>query len=301
MKLRPPTRGDCGPGAAVWPHGTCRRLDVPTLPTVTAPTVEPPPLPAPSLPAPTLPAPTVPAPAPTVTTPPSLPAHPRRRCPRRRAHPAPAPTPVSQVTETVQSAANAADGDGRRGGRIDRRHCRRRGRIGERNRRAAHRRSGGGVPGGYFPADPASAAPMPVSRVPIVASSRAETHRARSGRSARAGSSSASSPTSAAGSRCPSCRSAPPVVAWARSRSTRRGVNLIRFNGRLGKRWLELRVRCSSHRRCGSDSPSLPGVRRARRRAAAEHLPRGRGGAAQAARFRSGQPRPVPPTARPCR
>ena len=62
MKLRPVrARPDRGPGSPGWAYGACRRLDVPTLPTVTAPTVEPPPLPAPSLPGPTLPAPTVPA------------------------------------------------------------------------------------------------------------------------------------------------------------------------------------------------------------------------------------------------
>ena len=197
---------------------------------------------------------------------------------------------VSQVTETVQSATNAVTGGtagaaagstaGTAGGAVE---------IGERNRRAAHRRSGRRRPAGTSRrirsecgADAGLARP---DRRQLLE----RKHRARSGRSARGivlGFVSYERGRLA----LPVVQISPPVVAWARSRSSRRGVNLIRFNGGSVSAAPRRHVRARHHRRCGSDSPSLPGVRRARSAPAAEHLPRGRGGAAQAARFRSGQP-----------
>ena len=219
-------------------------LEVPTLPTVTAPTVEPPPLPAPSLPAPTLPAPTptVPAPAPTVTTPPSLPA-PTPTLPTTTSSssaPAPAPSsPASQVTQTVQSATSAVTG-GTAGAAAGSTAGTAGGVVGSASGTAEPRTgaTAGAVPGGYF-AGGASAAPMPVSRVPIVASS-----------------SSGNAPSAKRPKRprkivlgfvsyqrgrlalpvvqiSPVCRRAGTIGVNARP-----GVNLIRFNGRLGKRWL---------------------------------------------------------------
>ena len=264
MKLRPVSLVLLGAlGAAVGLTAPAAALDVPTLPSVTAPTVEPPPLPAPTLPAPTVPAPTlpaptptVPAPTPTVTTPPSLPA-PTPSVPTTTSSPsapAPAPSapaPVSQVTQTVQSTATTAAGTatgaagtatgtagttagtagttaGTAGGGAT-------GSVEPRTGAAA-----GAAPGGYFAGGAAaSAAPMPVSRVPIVASS-----------------SSGNGPSAKRPKRprkivlgfvsyergrlalpvvqiSPVCRRAGTIAVNAR-----RGVNLVRFNGRLGKRWL---------------------------------------------------------------
>jgi hypothetical protein len=258
-------------GAAVGLTAPASALEVPTLPSVTAPTVEPPPLPAPTLPAPTVPAPTVPAPTvpaptptptvpaptPTVTTPPSLPA-PTPTLPTTTSSPsapAPAPSapaPVSQVTQTVQSTATTAAGTatgatgtaagtagttagtagttaGTAGGAAT-------GSVEPRTGAAA-----GGVPGGFFAGggSGASAAPMPVSRVPIVASA-----------------SSGNAPSAKRPKRprkiilgfvsyergrlalpvvqiSPFCRRVGTIAVNAR-----RGVNLLRFNGRLGRRWL---------------------------------------------------------------
>jgi hypothetical protein len=147
---------------------------------------------------------------------------------------------VSQVTQTVQSATNAVTGGtagsaagstaGTAGGALGSAS----GSVEPRTGAAA-----GGAPGGYFAGGSASAAPLPVSRVPIVASS-----------------SSGNAPSAKRPKRprkvvlgfisyqrgrlalpvvqiSPVCRRAGTIGVNARP-----GVNLIRFNGRLGRRWL---------------------------------------------------------------
>jgi hypothetical protein len=259
MNLRPVLLGLLAAlGTAVGLTAPAAALDVPTLttPTLSAPTLTTPTLPAPTLPAPTAPAPTlstptVPAPTPTVTTPPALPA-PTPTLPATTTSssaPAPAPSsPVSQVTQTVQSATTAVTGTasgaaGTTAGAAGTTAGTAGGAVGSvaGTTEARTGAAAGGVPGGYTAGGGGStyAASLPVSRVPIIASS-----------------SSGSGPGAKRPARprkivlgfisyrrgkltlpvmqiSPFCRRAGLIRVNARP-----GVNLIRFNGRLGKRWL---------------------------------------------------------------